>query len=176
MRIATVLLLERMEADYHTIGSFIVEVIPGEDNCLSGSQSNGDCCVTRNVSAESQFGVNSSYLYGVGPNMVQTHVSVGRPGYQFNTDVYTRDGDTALRNSGNPMSQPLRMFQFIIGKYRLASVYLLINQIMSSLVLQTVPWIQPLSQHPLVLLPQTVKPPLSPLTPPQALLALLPQG
>ena len=65
-----------------------MEAIPGEDNCLPGSPADKQCCVTRNLSAESQFGVNSSYLYGVvdfpdGPNMIQTHVSVGHPGYFF---------------------------------------------------------------------------------------------
>ena len=60
--------------------------MPGRDSCLPGSSADGQCCVTRNLAAESQFGVNSSHLYGVvdlpgGPNMIQTHVSVGRPGY-----------------------------------------------------------------------------------------------
>ena len=65
-----------------------MEAIPGGD-CLSG----GQCCVSRNLSAVNQFGVNSSYHYGVvdlpdvlSPNMIQTNVaSVGRSGYLFNT-------------------------------------------------------------------------------------------
>ena len=192
VNISTVLLLEDMGAKCRTVKSFTVEVIPGRENCLSGSQSNGQCCVTRNLGAESQFGVNSSYLYGVvdlpgGPNMVLTHVSVGRPGYPFNAAEYTDSGDTALRKSGDPTNQPLTMFQFIIGMPRFAFVNLLMDQIMPSLVFQRIPLpIQLLPQHPLVphpllariplTLPQTVKPPLSPLTPHQTLPALLPQG
>ena len=128
MNISTVLLLDDMGANYRTVRSFTVEVIAGEDKCLPGRPSDEQCCVTCNLSAESQFGVNSSYLYGVvdlpvRPNIIQTHVSVGRPGYQFDRAVYDRDGDTALRKSGSPMSQPLRMFQFIIGELRFAFVH-----------------------------------------------------
>ena len=123
MNIATVLLLEDMGANYQVVVGLNVTAEPGRDCCLPGSPTGGQCCVTYNLAAERQFGIDSSQLYGVvdlpgRPNMIQTHSSVGRPGYQFNTAQYTRDGDTALRNSGNPMSQPLRMFQFIIGKYR----------------------------------------------------------
>ena len=94
-----------------------MEAIPGRD-CLSG----GQCCVSRNLSAENQFGVNSSYHYGVvdipgGPNINQTHPSVGRLGYLFSLVVYTQSGDT-LSKSGNPTLQPLRIFQFIIGELR----------------------------------------------------------
>ena len=84
--------------------------------------SGGQCCVSQNLSAENQFGANSSYLYGVvdlpgGPNMIQTHVSVGCHGYQLGPAEYTQSGDT-LRKSGNPRDQPLKMFQFIIGELR----------------------------------------------------------
>ena len=122
--IATVLLLEDMGANYQVVSELNVEVIPRGDRCLSGSPTDGQCCVTQNLSAEKQFGVNSSYLYGVvdlpvRPDMIQTNVgSVGRPGYRLNTVVYTQRGDTALMNSGNPTDQPLRMFQFIISKLR----------------------------------------------------------
>ena len=134
MDIATVLLLEDMGANYHIVRRFHVEAIVGGDSCLPGSSIDGCCCITRNLSAESQFEVNSSHLYGVvdlpgGPNMIQTHVSVGHPGYVLNSAEYTRSGDTALRKSGNPMSQPLRMFQFIIGKFRFTFVHLQINQL-----------------------------------------------
>ena len=123
VNISTVLLLKDMGANYHTIRSFTVEAELGRDSCLSGSLTDGQCCVTRNLAAGSQFGVNSSYQYGVvdlldGPNMIQTHVSVGHPGYVLNRAEYTQNGDTALRKNGNPMSQPLRMFQFIIGEFR----------------------------------------------------------
>ena len=134
MNIATVLLLEDMGANYQVVVELNVEAEPGRDRCLSGSPTEGQCCVTRNLAAESQFGVNSSYLYGVvdlpdGPSMRQTHASVGRPGYLLNRAEYTQNGDTALRKSGNAMSQPLRTFQFIIGKYRFAFVHLLMNRL-----------------------------------------------
>ena len=134
VNIATVLLLEDMGATYQVVAELNVEAVPGEDNCSSGSPTDGQCCVTRNLAAESQFEVNSRYLYGVvdlpgGPNMRQTHVSVGHPGYVLNRAEYTQNGDTALRKRGSPMNQPLRMFQFIIGKYRFAVVHLQINQL-----------------------------------------------
>ena len=118
VNISTVLLLEDMGTDYTIVRRFTVVAIPGRD-CLSG----GQCCVSRNLSAENQFGVNSSYHYGVvdlpgGPNMIQTHPSVGRPGYQLTaTAVSTQSGDTLMK-SGNPTNQPLKMFQFIIGEFR----------------------------------------------------------
>ena len=118
VNISTVLLLEDMGTDYTIVRRFTVEAIPGRD-CLSG----GQCCVSRNLSAENQFGVNSSYLYGVvdlqgGPNMRQTHSSVGRLGYVFSAaGLSTQRGDT-LRKSGNPTLQPLKIFQFIIGELR----------------------------------------------------------
>ena len=129
MNIATVLLLEDTGANYQVVVKLNVEAVPGEDSCLPGSP-DGQCHVTRNLAAENQFGVNSSYLYGVvdlpgGPNMIWTHVSVGHPGYQFASAVYRQSGGT-LRKSGNPRNQPLRMFQFIIGRYRYASNYALL--------------------------------------------------
>ena len=107
MNIATVLLLEDMRANYQVVVELNVTAEPGRDSCLPGSPTDGQCCVTRNLSAERQFGVNSSYLYGVvdlpdGPNMIQTHSSVGRPGYQFASAMYIQNGDTALRKNGNP--------------------------------------------------------------------------
>ena len=107
-----------------------MEAIPGRD-CLSG----GLCCVSRNLSAVNQFGVNSSYHYGVvdlpdGPNMRQTNVgNIGRPGYQLATaGLSTQSGDT-LRKSGDPTNQPLNIFQFIIGELRFSFAHLLMNQI-----------------------------------------------
>ena len=118
MNISTVLLLEDMGTDYTVVRRFTVVVIPGRD-CPCG----GQCCVSQNLSAENQFGVNSSYHYGVvdlpgGPNMRQTNVgNIGRPGYLFSAALYTRSGDT-LRKSGSPTVQPLNIFQFIIGELR----------------------------------------------------------
>ena len=154
MSIATVLLLEDMGANYHTIRSFTVEAIVGGDSCLPVSSADGQCCVTRNLAAESQFGVNSSYLYGVvdlpdGPSMRQTHVIVGHPGYVLNRAEYTQNGDTALRKNGNPMSQPLRMFQFIVGEFRFSFVHLHADKSIA-LLFQTKAFLIQLTQLPLV--------------------------
>ena len=129
VNISTVLLLEDMGTDYTIVRRFTVEAVPGRD-CLSG----GQCCVSRNLSAEKQFGANSSYLYGVvdlpsGPDMRQTLPSVGRSVYLLTTAVYTQSGDT-LRKSGNPTLQPLKIFQFIIGELRFSFAHLLMNQMM----------------------------------------------
>ena len=118
VNISTVLLLEDMGTDYTIVRRFNVTTILGRD-CLSG----GQCCVSRNLSAENQFGANSSYHYGVvdlpdGPNMIQIHESVGRLGYVLNAaGLSTQSGDT-LSKSGNPRDQPLKIFQFIIGELR----------------------------------------------------------
>ena len=136
MNIATVLLLEDMGANYQVVAELNVEVMPGRDSCLPGSPTEGQCCVTQNLGAalgERQFVVNSTYLYGVvdlpgGPNMIQTHFSVGRLAYQFATAEYRRSGGT-LRKRGSPTNLPLRMFQFIIGEFRFTFVDLM-NQIM----------------------------------------------
>ena len=130
VNISTVLLLEDMGTDYTIVRRFTVEAIPGRD-CLSG----GLCCGSRNLSAENQFGVNSSYHYGVvdlpgGPNTNQIHLSVGRPGYLLNAaGLSTQSGDT-LSKSGNPTLQPLKTFQFIIGELRFSFAHLLMNQMM----------------------------------------------
>ena len=192
MTIATVLLLEDMGANqtnYQVVDELNVTAEPGRDCCLPGSPTDGQCCVTRNLAAERQFGVNSSYLYGVvelpgGPNMIQTHVNDGHPGYQLNAAEYTQSGGTLMK-SGNPTDQPLRMFQFIIGKSRFTFVDL-INQTISSLVFQAIVLlIQLLPQHPLVahvphphlplILPQNLDLLPSSLTLPQAPQLHLPQ-
>ena len=153
MNISTVLLLKDMGANYHTIRSFTVEAIVGGDSCLPVSSADGQCCVTRNLAAESQFGVNSSYLYGVvdlpdGPSMKQTHVSVGHPGYVLARAEYTQNGDT-LRKSGNPTNQPLKMFQFIVGEYRFTFVHLHADKSIA-LLFQTKALLIQLTQLPLV--------------------------
>ena len=130
VNISTVLLLEDMGTDYTIVRRFNVTAILGRD-CLSG----GQCCVSRNLSAENQFGANSSYHYGVvdlpdGPNMIQIHESVGRLGYVLNAaGLSTQSGDT-LSKSGNPRDQPLKIFQFIIGELRFSFAHLLMNQMM----------------------------------------------
>ena len=122
VNISTVLLLEDMGADYTIVRRFPVEAILGRD-CPSGRE----CCVSRNLSTKNQFWVNSSYLYGVvdlpgDPNMRQTFSFLfGRPGYLFNTAVYTQSGDT-VNKSGNPTRLPVKMFQFIIGESRFTFV------------------------------------------------------
>ena len=135
VRVATILLLEDVGVTYCTVRNFTVTAIPVEENCLSEGVANGQCCVSRNLSAENQFGVNSSYHYGVvdlpgGLNMRQTNVHDGHPGYEFTEAEYTRDGDSVLTNSGNPGLKPLRIFQFIIGELRFVVAHVLINQIM----------------------------------------------
>ena len=149
VNISTVLLLEDMGTDYTIVRRFNVEAVPGRD-CLSG----GQCCVSRNLSAVNQFGVNSSYHYGVvdlpdGPNMRQTDVSVGRSGYLFDRLVEsTQSGDT-LSKSGNPTVQPLKIFQFIIGELRI--VVADESDYVCSFVFQTIELLmQLLPQHPLV--------------------------
>ena len=129
VNISTVLLLEDMGTDYTIVRRFTVEAIPGGD-CLSG----GQCCVSRNLSAVNQFGVNSSYLYGVvdlpdGPDMRQTSIFfVARPGYLLNAaGLSTQSGDT-LSKSGNPTVQPLKIFQFIIGELRFSFAHCLMIQ------------------------------------------------
>ena len=154
MNISTVLLLEDVGANYQVVVELNVEAEPGRDSCLPGSPKDGQCCVTQNLGAESQFGVNSSYLYGVvdlpgGPNMRQTHVSVGHPGYLLNRAEYTQNGDTALRKSGNPMSQPLRMFQFIVGEFRFSFAHLHADKLIV-LLFQTKPLLIQLTHLPLV--------------------------
>ena len=78
MNISTVLLLEDTGAtNYQVVVELNLTAMPGRDSCLPGSPTDGQCCVTQNLAAESQFEVNSSYLYGVldlpdGPNMIDT--------------------------------------------------------------------------------------------------------
>ena len=60
------------------------------------------------------------WTFQLGPNMRQTRVNDGRPGYEFSTAECTQSGGT-LRRSGNPGNQPLKMFQFIIGELSFSS-------------------------------------------------------
>ena len=116
----TALLLKDMGSYYCIIEEFPVEA--GEDSCLPGSP-DGQCCVTRRLSAESQFEVNSSYLYGVtsSPNIIQTNFEFASDGYTYTSHEYEilqMDDMLEKHNSREPTSQPVKMFQFIIGKFR----------------------------------------------------------
>ena len=184
VNISTVVLLEDMGDNYQVVGEFNVMAEPDRDCCPFGSSAGRQYCVSRNLTAERQFGVNSSYLYGVvdlpgGPDMIQTHVSVGRRGYQFNPDAYTqmRQMGNKLMKQGDPSRQPLRMFQFIIGEFRFAFVHSPIDQTMSPLVFQKI-WNQLLllPQHPLVThIPPHVHLPVPHLPVPRLLLTLPPK-
>ena len=125
--IATVLLLEDMGENYHIVRSFTVEAIPGEDSCLPGRSGDRQCCVLRNLTAEDQFGVNPSYLYGLvipertnlldGPDVIQTHSSIGY-GYRFNSIQYREPlvkHDLGIASMADPTAQQVKLFQFIIG-------------------------------------------------------------
>ena len=123
VNISTVLLLEDRRDNYQVVGEFNVEAEPGEDSCLPGSPTDGQCCVTRNLSAENQFEVNSSYLYGVvdlpgGPNMIQTHSTVsGRPGYQRVRSAYNPSSVMLMKQGWDQLTnQSVKIFQFVVGK------------------------------------------------------------
>ena len=96
-----------------------------------------------------------------GPNMIQTHVSVGCRSYQLGPAEYTLRGDT-LSKSGNPTLQPLKIFQFIIGELRFT--FADESDDVHSLIFQTV-------ALPVQLLPQHLLVPRLPLT----LLLLVPR-
>ena len=124
MNIAAVLLLEDMGANYRVVAELNVTAEPGEDSCLSGSSTGGQCCVTWNLTADRQFGVNSSYLYGVvilselsdGPFMIQTHATI-RVGYPFDSSSYINRPSTLMKRLGPQTNQRVKMFQFIIGEF-----------------------------------------------------------
>ena len=129
MIIATVLLLEDVGADYHIVVELNVEAEPGRDSCLSGSP-DGQCCVTQ-IQAQDPV-INASHLYGLvipeqaslpdGPNMIQTHNATAGRGYQFNSGQY-RPMNGMLRKTdlGTVGVLPVKMFQFIIGEFKLMS-------------------------------------------------------
>ena len=127
MRIATVLLLKDMGDNYRIFGELNVTAEPGRDSCLSGSP-DGQCCITR-IQAQDTV-INTSHQYGVvipeqatlpdGPNMIQTHdATVGR-GYQFiSTQYRPMNGMLQKRDLGPVGALPVKMFQFIIGEFKL---------------------------------------------------------
>ena len=127
MRIATVLLLEDMGVNYQVVAELNVMAEPGEDSCLSGSP-DGQCCVTQ-IQAQDTV-INASHLYGLvipeqaslpdGPNMIQTHNATAGRGYQFNPGQYRPvNGMLQKRELGPVGALPVKMFQFIIGEFKL---------------------------------------------------------
>ena len=128
MRVATVLLLEDMGANYRIVEQFTVEGLP-DDSCLPGRYSSqiGGCCVIRNLTTRDLI---SGYLYGVvdlsegGPDMIQTHGSNGR-GYLVQLSQYTPvNGMLQKRNLGAMGALQVKMFQFIIGKLRINYLFI----------------------------------------------------
>ena len=121
---ATVLLLEERGQDYRVVANFTVAAL-SDDSCLPGRfQPVGGCCVIRNLTTQ-DLRVIPEYLYGVvdisdgGPDMIQTHGSTGY-GYDFVSAIYTMNSQMIRRNQlRNATNQPVKMFQFIIGEFRI---------------------------------------------------------
>ena len=119
---ATVLLLEDMGASYRIVDQFTVEGLP-DDSCLPGMYAQiGGCCVIRNLTTQDLI---PGYLYGVvdlsdgGPDMIQTHSSNGR-GYLSQVSQYRpMNGMLQKSDFGGVGAQQVKMFQFIIGKFRI---------------------------------------------------------
>ena len=121
---ATVLLLEERGQDYRVVANFTVAAL-SDDSCLPGRfQPVGGCCVVRNLTTQ-DLRVIPEYLYGVvdisdgGPDMIRTHDSTGY-GYDFNSVSTMISGQMIMRNQlQNAKNQPVKMFQFIIGEFRI---------------------------------------------------------
>ena len=122
-RVATVLLLEDMGANYRIVEQFTVESLP-DDSCLPGRYNLqiGGCCVIRNLTARDLI---PGYLYGVvdlsdgGPNMIQTFASNGRGHLLSLSQFRPMNGMLQERDLGSVGAQRVNMFQFIIGKFRI---------------------------------------------------------
>ena len=121
-RVATVLLLEDMEANYRIVDQFTVEGLP-DDRCLPGMYAQvGDCCVIRNLTTQDLI---PGYLYGVvdlsegGPDMIQTFGSNGRGHLSQLSQYRPVNGMLQKRDFGGVGAQQVKMFQFIIGKFRI---------------------------------------------------------
>ena len=128
--IATALVLEDRGENFHIIQNFEVEAKPREDNCSRESRSDlMRCCVSRRL--DDPFEVDLQ-LYGLvipelqnGPYMIQTHATTGR-GYQFYSTQYTEPQNGMLMrhtlgigHGATPSLQQIKMFQFVIGKFRI---------------------------------------------------------
>ena len=124
VRIATVLLLEERGQDYRVVANFTVAAL-SDDSCLPGRfQPVGGCCVVRNLTTQ-DLHVIPEYLYGVvdlsdgGPDMIRTHDSTGY-GYDFVSGIYTMNSQMIMRSDlQNAKNQTVKMFQFIIGEFRI---------------------------------------------------------
>ena len=126
--IATALVLQETGQNFLIIQNFEVEAQPREDNCLPESRSDlMQCCVSRTL--VDPFAEDNLQLYGLvipelqnGPYMIQTHGSTGR-GYQFNSMLYTEPQNSILMRQtlaigSGAVAVPLKMFQFLVGKFR----------------------------------------------------------
>ena len=127
VRVATALVLQATGQNFLIIQNFEVEAQPREDNCLPESRSDlMQCCVNRTLDDPFE---DDLQLYGLvipelqnGPRMIQTHGSPGR-GYQFNSMLYTEPQNSILmrQNLGigsGATAVQLKMFQFLVGKFR----------------------------------------------------------
>ena len=125
VQIATALVLEDRGPNFHIIENFEVEAKPREDNCSSDR-----CCATRRL--DNHFEVDLQ-LYGLviperpnAPVMIQTHSSSGS-GYQFDTILYNNNNNVLMKQTlgiaptAHPTPQQVKMFQFLIGKFRIRS-------------------------------------------------------
>ena len=107
--------------------NFEVEAKPREDNCSSDR-----CCATRRL--DDPFEVDLQ-LYGLviperpnAPVMIQTHSSRGS-GYQFYSILFDPENNNnvlmkqtlGIASTTDPTSQQVKMFQFLIGKFRIRS-------------------------------------------------------
>ena len=81
------------------------------------------CCVERRLNDPFEVDLQ---LYGLvipgrpHPVMLQTHASTGR-GYQFNSILYDPENNVLMNIGPGPVGQPVKLFQFLIGKFRIRS-------------------------------------------------------
>ena len=126
MQIATALVLQDRGQNLRIIESFEVEAKPREDNCSAEME----CCVVRTLNDPFEVDLK---LYGLvipgrsNPVMTQTHSSTGL-GYQFNSIQYNPANNNnnmvmkqtlGIASTAVPTSQPVKRFQFLIGKFRI---------------------------------------------------------
>jgi len=124
VRIATALVLLDRGPNFHIIENFEVEAKPGEDNCSADR-----CCAMRTL--DDPFEVDLQ-LYGLvipeltDPVMIQTHSTSGS-GYMFDSNRYDPENNNNMLMKRNlnilsaPGPQRLKLFQFLIGKFRIRS-------------------------------------------------------